>query len=69
VLGGDPAHHPDAVDAGQPLGLGQGGEVGAEDGLAADANLLGDGRAGGDVVAGHHADPDMRRLGAGHRVP
>ena len=34
VLGGDPAHHADAVDAGQPLGLRQGGEVGAQDRLA-----------------------------------
>ena len=46
VLGGDPAHDADAVDTGQPLGLGQGSEVCAQDGLAADADLLGDGRAG-----------------------
>jgi len=44
VLGGDPADDPDVVDAGQSLILGQGCEVGAQDGLAADADLLGDGR-------------------------
>src|SRR5262249_31386137 len=59
----------DAAEAAHPVGLGQGGDLGAEDGLAADADLLGDGRTGGDVVAGHHAYPDIRRLSAGHRVP
>ena len=37
-----------------------------EDRLARDADLLGDRRAGDHVVAGDHADPDVRRLGAGH---
>ncbi len=68
VLGGDPAEHPDVVDAGQPLGLGQVGEVRAQDGLARDPDLLGDGRAGDDIVPGHHADDDVGRLGAGDRV-
>ena len=46
--------------------LGHGGEVGSQDGLAADPDLLGDGGPGGDVVAGDHPDPDVGRLGLGH---
>ena len=62
VLWGDPAHDPDVVDAGQPLGVGEGGEVGAEHRLAGDAQLLGDRGAGRDVVAGDHADADVGGL-------
>ena len=62
VLGGHPAHDSDVVDAGQPLRLGEGGEVGAEHRLAGDAQLLGDRRARRDVVAGDHADSDVGGL-------
>ena len=51
----------------EPLLLGQRGEVGAQDRLAGDAELLGDRRAGDHVVAGDHAHPDVRRLGVGDR--
>ncbi len=50
------------VDAVVALLVGEGGEVGAEHGFAVDAELLGDGCAGDDVVAGDHADPDVGSL-------
>ena len=48
---------------------GQGREVGAQDRLAGDAELLGDGRTGDDVVAGDHAHPDVRGLRVGRPRP
>ena len=65
VLGCDPADHADVVDAGQPFLFAERGELGAEHRLAGDAQLLGDGGAGGDVVAGDHPHPDVGVL----RVP
>ena len=62
VLGRDPADHPDVVDAGQPLFLAECGEFGAEHGGSGDAELPGDRRPGGDVVAGDHPHPDVRVL-------
>ena len=67
VLGGHPADHADLVDAVEPFGLRQGGEVRAQDGLTVDAELAGDRGAGGDVVPGDHPDPDVRGLGSFHR--
>ena len=52
----------------QPFALGQGSKVRAEDGLAGDAQLLGDRGAGDDVVAGNHAHPDVGCLGVLDRV-
>ena len=62
VLGSDPAHDPDVVDPGQPISVGEGGEVGSEHRLAGDTQLLGDRRPGGDVVAGDHAHADVGGL-------
>src|SRR6476619_1610937 len=50
-----------------PLSRGQRGEVGAEHGLAGDAQLRGDGRPGDHVVAGDHPHADVGSLGIGHR--
>ena len=62
MLRGDPPHNPDVVYAGQPLGLGECCEVGAENRLAGDAQLLGDRGAGRDIVPGDHADAYVRGL-------
>ena len=69
VLGRHAADDPDVVDAGQSVRVGQGGELGTEDGLAGDAQLLGDRSAGDDVVAGDHPDPDVRGLRARRPPP
>ena len=55
------------VDSGEALRLGQRSEVGAENRLARDVELLGDRGAGDDVVTGHHPHPDVRRLRVGDR--
>src|SRR5262249_29775583 len=57
VFGGHPAHHPDAVYTSQSLTLRESGEVGPQDGVARDPELGGDGRSGGDIVAGYHTYP------------
>ena len=67
VLRCDPPDHADVVDPGQPFGFRQRREVGAENGLTGDPELLGDRGTGRDVVAGHHPDPDVRGLGPGDR--
>ena len=64
VLWCDPAHDPDVVDLPQALLFAQARELLAQDGPPGDAQLRGDGRAGDDVVAGHHAYPDVG-LGGG----
>ena len=56
---------PMLVDSLEPLRFGQRGELGAEDRLARDVELLGDRRSGDDVVARHHPHPDVRRLRVG----
>jgi hypothetical protein len=66
VLGRDAAHDADRLDPLHSLRLRHGGEVGPQDRLAADPELLGDGRAGDDVVAGHHAHADVGRRGLLH---
>ena len=51
----------------QPLRLGEGREVGAQDGLSGNAELGGDSCPGDDVVAGDHAHLDVGGLGVAHR--
>ena len=68
VLGGDAADDADRVDPLEALGLVERGELGAEDRLALDPELLGDRRAGDHVVAGDHPHADVRLLGVGHRL-
>jgi len=55
----DPGDHTDVVDPLRPLGLGHCREVGAENRLAGDADLLCDRGAGGDVIAGYHPQTRM----------
>ena len=66
MLGRHAADDADVVDAPQPLRLAHRGELGAQHRLAGDAELLGDGGAGGDVVAGHHAHADVGALRVAH---
>ncbi len=66
MLGRHPADDADVIDPVQALGFRHGGKIRPQDGLAPDPDLVGDGGAGGDVVAGDHPDPDVRRLGLGH---
>ncbi len=68
VLGCHPADDADLVDAGQPLFLGEGCEVRAEDRLSGDAELPGDRLACDDVVAGHHPHADVGVLGVADGV-
>ena len=68
VLGGHASDHADVVDAIETLGLGHRGQVGAEDGLPGDAQLLGDGRTGDHVVSGDHPHADVGVLGGSDRV-
>ena len=63
VLGSDASDHADVVDARQPLLLAQRGELRPEHRRTGDAELLGDGRPGGHVVAGDHPHPDLGALG------
>ena len=63
MLGRDTADHADPVDPVQSLLFAERGEFGAQHGRSRDAELPGDGRAGGDVVAGDHPHPDVRVLG------
>ena len=63
VLGRDAPDHADVVDARQPLLFAQRGELRPEHRGTGDAELLGDGRPGGHVVAGDHAHPDVGALG------
>ena len=66
VLGSDAADDADRVDPVESLLLGESGEVGAEDRLAGDAELLGDRGAGDDVVPCDHPHADVRRLRVGN---
>ena len=65
MLGRDASDDTDVVDAGESLGFGECGKVGAEDRRARDTELLGDRRAGRHVVAGDHADTDVSSLSGG----
>jgi hypothetical protein len=69
VLGADAGDHAYAVDLGQCLLVAHGGELGAGEHGAVDAELAGDRGRSDRVVAGDHPDPDAGRLRRRDRCP
>ena len=63
MLGGDAPDDANPIDPREALGLLERGELGAEDCLALDPELLGDRRTRDHIVPGDHSHADVGALG------